>query len=453
VSATTPSLPPGPSWPRAIQTLAWGARPGPFMQRCRARYGDTFTVKIAQEGHWVMLSHPDAVREVFKGDPRLLHAGEGNVILLPVVGRHSVLLLDEQEHMRQRKLMLPPFHGERMTRYGELIAEVAERELERWPLGEPIQLRPRMQAVTLEVIIRAVFGIREQDRLERMRSLLGEMLDLTSDIRAMLALAFLGPERIYRWRYFQKEFDPVNELVLEEIARRRGATDLAEREDILSLLLQAHHEEDGRPMSDAELRDELMTLLVAGHETTANALAWALERLVRHPDKLARLTAEAEAGEDEYADAVVKETLRLRPVIPIVARRLQEPMEIGGHLLPAGATAAPCIYLMHRREDVYPEPARFRPERFLEQPAGTYTWIPFGGGVRRCLGASFALFEMKTVLATLVTRLRLRPSDERPERVSRRAITLVPNRGAEVIAEPLDDSRPPRVAATAEAAA
>jgi cytochrome P450 len=448
MSATAPSLPPGPRWPSPVQTLAWGVRPGPFMERCRARYGDMFTLRIAQEGHWVMLSDPEAVKQVFTGDPRLLHAGEGNVILLPLVGRHSVLLLDERQHMAQRKLMLPPFHGERMTRYGELIAAVAERELERWPLGEPLQLRPRMQAVTLEVIIRAVFGIHDESRLELMRERLGETIDLTMDWRTMLSLAVLGPERMYRMPYFQRELDPVNEPLLDEIARRREAPDLQERDDILSLLLQARHE-DGRPMSDAELRDELMTLLVAGHETTANALAWAVERLVRHPDKLARLAEEAAAGEDEYADAVVKETLRLRPVLPIVARKLQEPMEIGGRLLPAGVTAAPSIYLLHRRPDVYPEPARFRPERFLEQPAGTYTWIPFGGGVRRCLGASFALFEMKTVLATLVTRLRLRPVDERPERVTRRAITLVPGRGAEVIAEPLDGSRPATPAAAA----
>jgi cytochrome P450 family 135 len=294
-----------------------------------------------------------------------------------------------------------------------------------------------MQAITLEVIVRAVFGIRDEERVARMREALSDTLELTSDWRAMIALAVLGPERIYRWRFFQREFDHVNELVLDEIARRRETPDLEERDDILSLLLQARHE-DGRPMSDTELRDELMTLLVAGHETTANALAWALERLVRHPDKLDRLTEEAAAGEDEYADAVVKETLRLRPVLPIVVRRLQEPMEIGGHLLPAGAAVAPCIYLMHRRPDVYPEPERFRPERFLERPAGTYTWIPFGGGVRRCLGASFALFEMKTVLSTLVTRLRLRPSQPSSERVARRAITLTPGRGAEVLVEPIE---------------
>ena len=254
-----------------------------------------------------------------------------------------------------------------------------------------------MQAVTLEVIIRAVFGVQGGERLERMRRTLRETLERATDIKTFLAIATLGPRRLEGMRFFQRELDEVNAVVFEEIRDRRAATDLEDREDILSLLLTARHE-DGSPMSDEELRDELMTLLVAGHETTATALAWAIERLVRHPEKLRRVADEAEAGEDEYTDAVAKETLRLRPVIPVVVRMLQEPMEIGGNLLPAGARVTPNILLMHRREDIYPDPHQFRPERFLEQPAGTYTWIPFGGGVRRCLGASFALFEMKTVL-------------------------------------------------------
>jgi cytochrome P450 family 135 len=427
---TAEVLPPGPRLPRALQTLGWGLRTGPFLKRCRDRYGDMFTLRIAQELTWVVLSHPEAVRQVFKGDPSLLHAGEANEVLLPLVGRNSILQLDEGAHMRERKLMLPAFHGERMTRYGDLMADAAERELARWPLGEPIQLRPRMQAVTLEVIIRAVFGFREPDRIELARELLTEVLDITTDWRAMLALATLGPRRVAEWRYFQRELDPVNGLLLEEIRRRRRAPDLEERDDVLSLLVQARHE-DGQPMSDGELRDELMTLLAAGHETTATALAWALERLVRHPDELARLAG----GDDDYLDAVVKETLRLRPVLPIVIRLLQEEMEIGGRRLPAGVAVAPCIYLVHRRPDVYPEPERFRPERFLEQPAGTYTWIPFGGGVRRCLGASFAMFEMKTVLKTVVGRLQLRPAQPEPERTRRRAITLTPARDAEVLVE------------------
>jgi cytochrome P450 family 135 len=426
----TATLPPGPRMPRALQTVGWVLRTGPFLERCRERYGDSFTLRVAQELTWVMVSDPDVVQEVFKGDPRLLHAGEANEVLLPLVGRHSVLQLDEAPHMRERKLMLPAFHGERMARYGDLMRDAAERELERWPQGEPIQLRPRMQAVTLEVIIRAVFGFREQERIELAHERLTHVLDITTDWRSMLALAILGPRRVYEWRYFQRELDPVNELILEEIRRRREAQDLEQRDDVLSLLVRARHE-DGRPMSDQELRDELMTLLAAGHETTATALAWALERLVRHPDKLERLAE----GDDDYMDAVIKETLRLRPVLPIVVRKLQEEMEIGGMRLPAGVSVAPCIYLVHRRPDVYPEPYRFRPERFLEQPAGTYTWIPFGGGVRRCLGASFAMFEMKAVLQAIVGRLSLRPARPEPERIRRRAITLVPDHGAEVLVE------------------
>src|SRR3954471_8021486 len=426
-------LPPGPDWSLPRSTSRWWRKPLQTLDYCQARYGDMFTYRLPYEGRWVFVSDPEAIKQVFTGDPRLLHAGEANIVLLPVLGEHSVLLLDEPEHMAQRKLMLPPFHGKRMQAYERIMSEAAREEIERWPTDRPVEMRPRMQAVTLEVILRTVFGVEEGERLTQLRDELRNALGILSDQRRAVFLLLLGPRRIRRFPPFRRMIEGVDRLLYPVIEARRSAPDLAGRDDILSLLLQARHE-DGRPMSDSELRDELMTLLVAGHETTANALAWALERLVRHPDKLRRLTEEAEAGEDEYADAVVKETLRLRPVLPIVVRKLQEPMELGGRLLPAGVSITPCIYLMHRRADIYRDPHRFRPERFLEHPAGTYTWIPFGGGVRRCLGASFAQFEMKTVLATLVTRLQLRPVDERPERVGRRAITLVPNRGAEVVA-------------------
>jgi cytochrome P450 len=404
-----------------------------MMEDMRRRYGDAFTLRIAHEGTWVFISDPDAVRQVFTGDPRLLHAGEANIVLLPVLGKHSVLLLDEQQHMAQRKLMLPPFHGERMRAYRDVMAEVTARALERWPLGEPLQVRPSMQAITLEVIIRTVFGVQEADRLERMRTTLTETLDWGTDPRRLAQMAILGPHRMAANERFRRAQEPADRLVYEEIARRRADPGLAERDDVLSMLIQARHA-DGRPMSDEELRDELMTLLVAGHETTASSLAWAVERLVRHPDKLERLREEVDSDEDEYLEAVIKETLRLRPILSLVLRKLTEPMEIGGWNLPAGVTVAPCIYLMHRRPDVYPEPLRFRPERFLEQPAGTYTWIPFGGGVRRCLGASFAQFEMKVVLSEIVSRLDVRAADPRPERLVRRAITLVPERGGEIVA-------------------
>jgi cytochrome P450 family 135 len=429
-------IPPGPRYPRALQTAGWVLRTGPFLERCRQRYGDVFTVRIAQEGTWVMLADPEHVRQVFTGDPAVLHAGEGNAVLRPFLGQNSVLTLDEAPHIAQRKLLLPPFHGERMQRYGEVMREIAEREVDGWPRGRPFRLLPHMQAVTLEVIMRAVFGMEQGARLDRVRDVLQRTLAWATKRRQLALLAFLGPQRIERLPFFMRALRPVDELLIEEVRNRRADPLLEEREDILSLLLQARHE-DGSPMSDQELRDELMTLLVAGHETTATALSWAIERLVRHPHKLERLRDEALTGGNEYADAVAKETLRLRPVIPIVVRRLTRPLEVAGYELPAGVTVAPCIYLVHRRPDVYPDPTAFRPERFLEQPAGTYTWIPFGGGVRRCIGGSFAVFEMKEVLGAIARRVWLRPADPAPERVVRRAITLTPDRGAEVVAEPL----------------
>jgi len=399
------------------------------MEEAQRRYGDSFTLEIANEGTWVFLTAPEAVKQVFIGDPRLLHAGEANVVLLPVLGSDSVLLLDEAAHMRQRKLMLPPFHGERLKGYADTMAEVADQEIDRWPLGEPLRTLPRMQALTLEVIMRTVFGVQDGERKTRLAGALSAALGWAGDPRRMAALAVLGPSRVARMRLFRRVLDPADELIHAEIRERRRSGDLEERDDIMSLLLQAEHE-DGSPMSDKELRDELMTLLVAGHETTATSLAWALERLVRHPEMLERLRE----GDDEYADAVVKETLRLRPTVSIVLRKLKEPMEIGGRLLPAGVNVAPCIYLMHRRADLYPEPLRFRPERFLEGQGGTYTWIPFGGGVRRCLGASFAQLEMRVVLQTLARRLDLSAADPRPERMNRRAIFLTPAHGGEIVA-------------------
>jgi cytochrome P450 len=427
-------LPPGPRSPRAMQSASWIVRPLAFMERCQARYGDVFTLQVEPSTTWVFFSHPDAIKEIFTGDPSVFHAGEGNVILLPVLGPQSVLLLDDQPHIEQRRLMLPSFHGERMQRYGELMSEIAEQELESWPLGRSFPIWPRMQALTLEVILRAVFGVTEADSLARMRAALKSMLDWTTDSRRLIALAAFGPYRVRDSRIFQRAMAPVDELILDEIRRRREDPDLDAREDVLSLLLQARHE-DGTPMSDSELRDELVTLLVAGHETTATSLSWAVERLLRNPPTIERLRDEVRTGVDEYLDAVIKETLRLRPVIPIVARRLTQVAEVGGHLLPAGVTAVPAIHLVHRRPDVYPDPHRFKPERFLESPAGTYSWIPFGGGPRRCLGASFAQFEMKIVLGAIVDRLTMRATRPEPERIARRAIAMTPRRGTEIVLE------------------
>jgi len=429
------TIPPGPTTPRPLQTARWIARPAAFMEDAQRRYGDMFTLRITHEGTWVFLSHPDAVKQVFTGDPRLLHAGEANIVLLPVLGSNSVLLLDDDAHMAQRKLMLPSFHGERMRSYERTMADVAGREIDRWPAGEPVPSWPAMQAITLEVILRTVFGVTDSDRLDRLAAALRETLSWASQPLRMAQLAVLGPRRISERGTLRRALDPTDELIYEEIRARRDADDLADRDDVLSMLLQARHE-DGSPMSDQELRDELMTLLVAGHETSATALAWALDALTHHPAALARLRDEVDAGEDAYLDAVVKEVLRLRPVIALVLRRLIEPMEIGGRVLPAGVNVAPSIYLLHRRGDVYDEPRAFRPERFLGKSPGTYTWIPFGGGVRRCLGASFAQFEMKVVLRELVSRLDIRAARAQPETRVRRAIVFAPARGGELVAAP-----------------
>jgi len=425
-------LPPGPRMPRALQTAIWSRQAQWFLQQSRARFGPMFTLRIAYEGTWTMVCDPELVKQVFTGDPKVFHAGEGNQILRPILGDNSVLVLDEKEHIGQRKLLLPPFHGERMQGYGEKMAEIAAREIASWPTGTPYKLRPRMQAITLEIIIETVFGVHEAERMGELREALRDFLDLTTNPRVLLPVLAIGPDRVNRIPAFRRRVERVDRLIGREIAERRAAEDLAGRDDILSVLVGARHD-DGTPMSDAEIRDELLTLLVAGHETTATALSWAMERLVRHPEKLERLRDEVEAGEDAYLTATIQETLRLRPVIVIVIRKLTEPVELGGYELPAGASVTPCIHLIHRDPEIYPEPDRFLPERFLDDPPGTYTWIPFGGGVRRCLGAAFAQFEMSVVLRELVRRHEIRPARPGPERPFRRAITETPRHDAEVV--------------------
>jgi len=417
-----------------VQTAIWSRQARRMLYGCQDRYGDIFTIRIAYEGTWVLLADPAAVKQVFTGDPKVFHAGEGNEILAPLLGRNSLLVLDEKRHMSQRRLLLPPFHGERMQGYGETMAEIAEREISSWPTGTPYKLRPRMQALTLDIILRTVFGVGEAEaaKLADLREALRDFLDMTTNPRFLLPLLAVGPERLRRIGAFRRRIDRVDALIYREIAERRRAEDVGERNDVLSMMIGASHE-DGSPMSDEEMRDELLTLLVAGHETTATSLAWAVERLSRNPEKLERLRAEVSEGREEYLTATIQETLRLRPVISIVLRKLTEPVEIGGYELPAGISVAPCIYLVHRNPEIYPEPQRFLPERFLDNPPGTYTWIPFGGGVRRCLGASFAQFEMTVVLKELVRRHQIRPANPKPERVFRRAITETPRHDAEVI--------------------
>ncbi len=418
--------------PGPIQTAIWTRQAQWMLTQCRRRLGPTFTIEIAYEGKWVVLSEPELIKQVFTGDPAVFHAGEGNDILRPLLGPNSLLTLDDAPHMSQRKLLLPPFHGRRMAGYEATMREIAGREIDSWPSGVAYPLRPRMQAMTLEIILETVFGIHGGARLGELREALRTFLDLTTSPRMLVPMLALGPDRIRAYPPFRRRVDRVTELIVGEIAERRVAADVEQRDDVLSLMVLARHE-DGTPMSDTEIRDELLTLLVAGHETTATALSWAVERLVRHPEKLERLRGEVAVGDDAYLTATIQETLRLRPVIVGVLRRLTEPVELGGYELPAGVTVVPSIHLVHRDPTIYPDPESFRPERFLETPPGTYTWIPFGGGVRRCIGAAFAQQEMAIVLEELVARRELRPADPAPERNFRRAITETPQRNAEVV--------------------
>jgi cytochrome P450 len=426
--------PPGSRAPALVQGLRYVRDPLGFLSRFQERYGDIFTVRFPFYGRIVYVASPELVKEVFTGSPGVFHAGEANAVVLePALGPNSILTLDDEAHLRQRKLLLPPFHGERVRRYGELIEEVARREMQTWPIGEPFALRAHTQRITLAVILRAVFGIRDEARIDRATALIDRFSDrVTTIIRFPVLRRDLGPRS--PWRRFLRARSELDEFIFEEIGLRRAEAGSEKREDVLSLLLRARHEDDS-PMSDAELRDELVTVIGAGHETTATALAWAVERLLRNPRALGRLRESISAGRSDYLEATVKETLRVRPVIIDVARKLTAPATIGGYELPAGSFVVPAIASLHRRQDLYPQPAEFRPERFLHGGTENYAWIPFGGGVRRCVGAAFAEFEMRIILREFVTRAALQAPDPAPERVRIRNITLAPQYGARVVLE------------------
>ena len=415
---------PGPRLPRPVAGVRFLATEHRMLARYRRRYGDVFAAKVWPFDPLVIVGDPAEVKRIFRGDPAQLHAGEGNQVLGPVVGPHSVLVLDEKEHLRTRKMLLPPFHGERMRVYGDVMRELAEAEVATWPADAEFPLLPAMQRLTLRIILRTVFGLEEGARMAELEAALIRLMGRGSQIMLVpLLQRDYGPRSPQR--RFERAREEVDALLLGEIARRRRSP---EGTDVLSMLLQADE-----PPSDAELRDHLITLLLAGHETTATTLAWTFERLVRHPEAMER----ASTGDTAYLDAVVQESQRLRPVITYVMRTLQAPMTVGGHEVPAGATLGTSITLIHRRPDLYPDPLAFRPERFIDAKPETYTWVPFGGGVRRCLGASFASFEMRQVLDVVLSRRALRAADPRPERYRRRGITFVPGRGAAVVAQPV----------------
>jgi cytochrome P450 len=431
---STRNEPPRARTPAVVQALRYARDPLGFLIRHQRRYGDVFTLSFPYFGRLVYVADPVLVKEVFTGSPQQFHAGEANATVLePALGPNSVLTLDEALHMRQRKLLLPPFHGEQIRRYGDLIREITRDEMESWPTGEPFALRPHTQRITLAVIMRAVFGVHDEARLARFAGLIETFSDRVS---AVLAFPMLRRNlgRWSPWPRFLRARKALDEFIYEEIALRRVEIDAGEdgHDDVLSLLLAAEHD-DGSPMSDEELRDELVTVLGAGHETTATGLAWAMERLLRTPRVLAKLRESLAAGEDDYLDATVKETLRARPVIVDVARKLTAPAAIGGYQLPAGTFVMAAIAALHYREDLFPEPEEFRPERFLDGKADNYAWIPFGGGVRRCIGAAFAEYEMRIVLRTILERAKLSAPKPEPERVKVRNITLAPARGTRVI--------------------
>ncbi|HEU5057189.1 MAG TPA: cytochrome P450 [Kofleriaceae bacterium] len=429
-------LPPGPRQPSALQLISFVRRPLEWLEACGRRYGDPFTARIPGHGTFVFAAAPGLIKQIFTGDDALLHAGKANAMLEPLVGRHSVLLLDGAPHLRQRRLLSPPLRGERMHAYAGLIAEIAAAEVGRMPRDRPFALQGHMQAITLEVILRAVFGVAEGAQMSALRKLVLEVLEPPPAL-----LVFVPP------KYLDVPLSPFRRFLRRRAALARALGDVVAARragggggtDILSLLLAAR-DEDGQPMSDEELVDELVTMLVAGHETTATALSWTFACMLQDPPVEARLRDEiAGAAGDPAAlaalpwlDAVIKETLRLRPIVPDVVRRLQAPMRFAGFDLPAGVHLAPCIHLAHRRPDVYPEPDRFRPERFLGLRPDPYAWLPFGGGIRRCLGMAFALYEMKIVVGVVLARLRLELERPGTVRVVRRSVTLAPGGGTRV---------------------
>lgn len=432
--AAADGVPPGPRLPRALQTLLWAARPIWFMHRARRRYGNLFTIRPYGFGDVVVVADPAAIKQVFTGDPEVFAAGRANAAMSPVLGSDSLLTLDGERHLAQRKVMLPPFHGEAIARYRDRIEQIAQAEIATWPAGEPFAIRPRMQSITLEIILRAVIGVSDPQRLSRLRELLPKLLGFSVlDMWAVWLFPKLIDTPIARRNPSQRVRPEVDRLLYAEIAAHRA--DPEAHDDILALLISAR-DADGEPLSDANLLDQIITLLLAGHETTTTGLAWAFERLTRHPAALARLNRDLDQDQHGYLDAVVNETLRVRPVIDGVWRKLTAPAVVAGRRLPAGTLVFPAIALVQTSGQTFEGPQEFRPERFLDASPPPYSFIPFGGGVRRCIGAAFAVMEMKTVLTTVLRQVDLRATDGRNEPPRTHHVTQVPARGGLVIASP-----------------
>jgi cytochrome P450 len=422
-------LPPGPRWPALLQSIALVRFRHQFVPAMHKKYGDVFTVRIMPKGSaLVLFTRPEHAKEIFAGDPEVFHAGKGNAILGPIMGEHSLLLQDSSEHKRARKLLMPAFNGAALRGYRSVVARLAAEEVDRWRPGVAFRSLDRMNALTLEVILRVVFGVTDETRLARLRPLVNRTVDISPAVLLGWGYPFL--QRFGPWKATVDNQRRLDEVMYAEIAERRAAPDLADRTDVLSQLLRVDGE-DG--LSDAELRDQLVTLLLAGHETTATALAWSLHELGRHPELRARARAAAAAGDDDFLEAVLKESMRLHPVIPMVVRHLMKPVTIGGIDLPAGANIGPSILISHAREDNHRDPDAFRPERFLDGEVATNTWIPFGGGVRRCIGAGFSLMEGVAVLREVLLRYDVTLPDGERDHPRVRNITSVPRRGARIV--------------------
>jgi cytochrome P450 len=429
--------PPPIALPRPVQMLRFSRRQIEFVFRARRELGEVFEMKAGISAGTVVSCHPDHARSLFTAKPELVPSLTAESPLRPIVGPSSVLTANGESHLRQRKLLLPSFHGDAVERYTQMIAEVTEREIDTWPLGQPFALAPRMQAITLEVIMSGIFGVQGRpapgSSEARLRSAVKYLTAAsTSPLAKIGELANTG--RAEPVGLVKTGVSVLDRATYSVIDARRQASDLSDREDILSTLL-AVRTEDGEMLSDQELRDELLTLLLAGFETTANSLAWTWERLLRTPDAHESLLSavRTDSQAEERVEATIVEGMRCRPVVPIIGRRVTVPWRLGEYVLPAGSAVSISILLLHHREDLYPEPFAFRPERWLDRKPGTYEWIPFGGGTRRCLGATLAMAEQRVVLAAMARRLDLQADRPEPEHAQHRNVTMIPFRGARAV--------------------
>ncbi len=424
-------LPDGPSAPPVVQTAELTARPVDFVERCRDRFGGTFSVRLSRIGPMVFFSDPESIKQVFASDRENTITQGRNVVLEPILGTKSLLVQEGAEHLARRRLMLPPFHGERMRAYEQSIERATVEEISNWPTGETILSHPAMQRITLEVIMSAVFGVSDE-RHDPLRAGLNRVLSSTRSPFAF-GLTFPLLRKLPPYSGMLKSLRETDRLIAAEISDRRADPTTEEREDILSMLVSAR-DEDGQGLDDTELRDQLMTLLLAGHETTATALAWCFDQLLRNPDAYERLRSGIDSdGGGDWMEAVIAETLRVRPVVPMIGRELRKPMTLDGWDLESGTSVMLSIYLAHTRPEVFPDPYVFDPSRFDGVKPDTYSWIPFGGGTRRCIGAAFAQFEMRIVLRTILSTLDLAPGSDSPDQMIRRNVTLSPKHGSPVI--------------------